>query len=61
MLRGTPASLLLPQRRARTIAMVARRWGFTDRTHSTHRFRSAYGLTPSEWRRVSTKAHQAAS
>ena len=42
-------------------AMVARNWGFTDPTHFTRRFRSAYGLTPSELRRLSTNVHPASS
>lgn len=33
------------------IAAVARRWGFKDPTHFTRRFRAAYGVLPSEWRR----------
>lgn len=39
--------------RNRSIALVARRWGFTDPSHFARRFRSAYGVTPSEWRRLS--------
>ncbi|WP_433201678.1 helix-turn-helix domain-containing protein [Dactylosporangium sp. CS-047395] len=31
------------------IAVVARRWGFTDPRHFARRFRAAYGLAPSEW------------
>jgi AraC-like DNA-binding protein len=34
------------------IAVVARRWGFTDATHFGRRFRAAYGITPREWRQV---------
>ncbi|MGB3440492.1 MAG: helix-turn-helix domain-containing protein [Actinophytocola sp.] len=37
----------------RSIATVARQWGFTDPTHFTRRFRAAYGMLPSEWRRGS--------
>jgi AraC-like DNA-binding protein len=56
-LQGAREELLLPRNRARTIAMVARRWGFTDPTHFTRRFRGAYGLTPSELRRSAASHH----
>jgi AraC-like DNA-binding protein len=36
--------------RHQTIAAIARRWGFTDSTHFSRRFRQAYGLSPREWR-----------
>lgn len=42
----------LARRDSRTIAMVAGQWGFSDPTHFTRRFRAAYGITPSEWRRI---------
>ncbi|MFY1670340.1 AraC family transcriptional regulator [Plantactinospora sp. WMMB334] len=29
--------------------------GFTDPTHFARRFRATYGLTPSDWRRISTE------
>ncbi|WBB68630.1 helix-turn-helix domain-containing protein [Micromonospora sp. WMMD812] len=50
-LRGAREELLRPDGRRRTIALVAQRWGFRDPTHFARRFRSTYGLTPSEWRR----------
>jgi AraC-like DNA-binding protein len=34
------------------IATIAQRWGFTDPTHFGRRFRSAYGLSPREWRQA---------
>jgi AraC-like DNA-binding protein len=34
------------------IAAVARQWGFTDPTHFGRRFRTAYGLSPREWRQA---------
>ena len=37
---------------AMTIAAVARRWGFAGATHFARRFRSAYGLSPREWRQL---------
>ncbi|MEE6260069.1 helix-turn-helix domain-containing protein [Plantactinospora sonchi] len=54
-LRGARAELLRPASRHRTIATVAGRWGFSDPTHFTRRFRAAYGVTPSEWRRAGTE------
>ncbi|MFE9445147.1 helix-turn-helix domain-containing protein [Streptomyces sp. NPDC006602] len=34
----------------RTIAAVARQWGFTSAAHFSRVFRDAYGLSPAEWR-----------
>jgi len=34
------------------IGAVARRWGFADPTHFGRRFRTAYGISPREWRQV---------
>ncbi|MEV4344108.1 helix-turn-helix domain-containing protein [Actinoplanes sp. NPDC049596] len=39
------------------IATLARRWGFRDPTHFTRRFKSRYGLTPSQWRRSHSHSH----
>ena len=36
---------------ASTVAATARRWGFSDPAHFTRRFRAAYGIPPTEWRR----------
>ena len=33
-----------------SIAMVARRWGFTDPSYFSRRFRQSFGLTPRDWR-----------
>lgn len=38
--------------RSAGIGAIARRWGFTDPTHFGRRFRSAYQVTPREWRRI---------
>lgn len=46
------AALTDPRMRHLTIGAVARRYGFADATHFTRRFRNAYGLTPSQWRRA---------
>jgi AraC-like DNA-binding protein len=45
------AELAHPSARHRSIAGVARTWGFTDPTHFSRRFRAAFGMLPSEWRR----------
>ncbi|ASR38465.1 hypothetical protein BAY61_29580 [Prauserella marina] len=50
-LANAKAELVDPRSRHRSLAAIARRWGFTDPTHFTRRFRAAYGLLPSEWRR----------
>jgi AraC-like DNA-binding protein len=42
--------LLRQGRRSRTIAAVAGRWGFTSATHFSRVFRTAYGMSPREWR-----------
>ncbi|MFF8594218.1 helix-turn-helix domain-containing protein [Streptomyces sp. NPDC015220] len=34
----------------RTIAAVARRWGFHNAAHFSRVFRAAYGMSPAEWR-----------
>ena len=52
-LRGAREELLRPESRQRSIAAIARSWGFRDPTHFARRFLSAYGVTPSEWRRRS--------
>lgn len=45
------AELAHPSSRHLSIGRVARRWGFKDPTHFTRRFRTAFGVLPSEWRR----------
>lgn len=54
-LDGARTDLALPGTRTRAIATVARRWGFRDPAHFTRRFRSAYGMTPTEWQRAAQK------
>ncbi|QXG75937.1 helix-turn-helix domain-containing protein [Modestobacter sp. L9-4] len=49
-LEGARAELADPGSRGRSIAAVARRWGFTDASYFSRRFRQAYGTTPREWR-----------
>lgn len=54
-LEHAKAELAHPSTSHRTIATVARHWGFRDPTHFTRRFRAAYGLLPSDWRRTCTE------
>jgi AraC-like DNA-binding protein len=51
-LEGARGELSDPGGRERSIAMVARRWGFTDPSYFSRRFRRAFGLTPRDWRRM---------
>ncbi|MFE9776400.1 helix-turn-helix domain-containing protein [Streptomyces sp. NPDC005931] len=39
-----------PGGRLRTIAAIARSWGFVDATHFSKVFKQAYGVTPRDWR-----------
>ncbi|MFF3904934.1 helix-turn-helix domain-containing protein [Streptomyces sp. NPDC001848] len=40
----------------RTIAAVARRWGFTSPAHFSRVFRNVYGMSPVEWRESAARA-----
>jgi AraC-like DNA-binding protein len=40
-----------PSQRHRKVSEIAYGWGFSDMTHFGRRFRAAYGLLPSEYRR----------
>ena len=53
-LRGARRELRRPESRNRSIAAIARSWGFRDPTHFARRFIATYRMTPSEWRRRST-------
>lgn len=37
---------------SRSVAAIARRWGFADATHFSRRFRGAYGISARDWRRL---------
>lgn len=54
-LEGAREELGHPSGTGLGIAVVARRWGFTDPTHFSHRFKDAYGVSPRDWRR---RAHE---
>jgi AraC-like DNA-binding protein len=49
-LHGIHAELSLPAAERRTIAAVARGWGFRNVTHFTRRFTEEFGLSPRDWR-----------
>jgi AraC-like DNA-binding protein len=55
-IRGAREELSRPEGGQRSIAMIARRWGFRDPTHFTRRFRAEYGITPSEWRSAHSRS-----
>jgi len=49
-LEGARGELAGPGAGRRTIAAVARSWGFADPSHFARRFRAAYGVSPREVR-----------
>ena len=49
-LQGAREELAGYASRHRSIAMIAQRWGFSNPTHFSRRFRATYGMTPREWR-----------
>lgn len=51
-LEGAYQDLARPDAAHRSIAATALRWGFRDPAHFTRRFRTAYGLTPRDWRSI---------
>ncbi|MCX5414284.1 AraC family transcriptional regulator [Streptomyces sp. NBC_00059] len=54
-LEGAREELARSSSSSRTIAAVARHWGFSDPTHFSHRFKDAYGISP---RDVRAAAHE---
>jgi len=48
-LEGARVDLSSPASQHRTIAAIARSWGFAGPSHFTTRFRAAYGLSPIEY------------
>ncbi|MBA9006319.1 AraC-like ligand-binding domain-containing protein [Thermomonospora cellulosilytica] len=55
-LEGARADLADPAGHHRTIASIALAWGFATPSHFTRRFRDAYGVTPTQWRRTNRPA-----
>jgi AraC-like DNA-binding protein len=55
-LDGAGADLIRPSMLHRTIAAVARSWGFTNPSFFSSRFRQAFGSTPREWRARHSRA-----
>lgn len=51
-LEGARRDLAAAGKRHRTIAAIARRWGFTDPSYFTRRFRHAYGVLPKDFRQA---------
>ncbi|MEU5697759.1 helix-turn-helix domain-containing protein [Streptomyces aurantiacus] len=46
-----------PRLAARPVHAIASRWGFTSPSHFSHAFRSAYGISPSQFRRQRARVH----
>jgi len=44
-----------PLQTHRTVSEIASAWGFSDMTHFGRRFKAAYGVLPSEFRRLKTQ------
>jgi AraC-like DNA-binding protein len=55
-LEGAHADIAAVGNSRMTVATVAHRWGFTDTTHFSRRFREAYSMSPREWRQISWPA-----
>ena len=51
-LLGARQELSSPDGRHRSIAVIARRWGFRDPTHFARRFKARYGVLPSQFRQI---------
>ena len=51
-LEACRTDLASPASQHRTIESVARRWGFADMSSFSRAFRSAYQMSPREWRRL---------
>jgi AraC-like DNA-binding protein len=54
-LEGARGDLSAADAGGATIEAVARRWGFTNVTHFSRRFREVYCMSPREWQRVSCR------
>ncbi len=45
-----------PEQTRRTVSEIAYSWGFSDMTHFGRKFKAAYGILPSEYRRLKRKS-----
>lgn len=54
-LEGAHGDLCAADGSGATVEAVARRWGFTNVTHFSRRFREVYCMSPREWQRVSCR------
>lgn len=54
-LEGSHEELARPETRNVPVAIIARRWGFTNPSYFTRRFREKYGLTPRAWRDIAAR------
>jgi AraC-like DNA-binding protein len=50
-----------PALAGRPVSAIGARWGFVDATHFARAFRTAYGVTPSDYRRMSVRSASDAS
>ncbi|HEY9313125.1 helix-turn-helix domain-containing protein [Williamsia sp.] len=55
-LEGSRDELTRPETQGVPIATIARRWGFSNPSYFTRRFREMYGVTPRAWRDIA--AHE---
>lgn len=60
-LDGARADLAAPRLRYRSIAAVARSWGFTSPSFFAHRFRQTFGVSPRQWRTASLEGPRTSS
>jgi AraC-like DNA-binding protein len=54
-LDGSRAELARAETQDISVAAIARRWGFTNPSFFSRRFRAAYDMTPRAWRELMTK------
>jgi AraC-like DNA-binding protein len=54
-LEGARRDIAANARTSTTIGTIAYRWGFTNSTHFSRRFREAYRLSPREWRQLNAR------
>jgi AraC family transcriptional regulator, positive regulator of tynA and feaB len=47
-----------PNQAHRTVMEIAQEWGFSDMTHFGRRFKEAFGVLPSEYQKLATRAGQ---